>query len=337
MKKLMILLNLTLLIVWACKNETKSDTSRFDKTGNPQIDALTEQIFKDPKNAQLYFKRAQLFYKEGAQGGHDVAIKDMVYALSLDSTNLDFHHFLSDVYMDYAQSRLAVSTMERAVVLAPEHIPTLLKMGETYLITKQYNSAGASIDKVLKKDPQNADAYFLLGMIFKEQNDTARAINSFQKSADLDSDNKDAFIELGKLFTEKGNPLALKYFNNALLIDSLDVNAMMAKAYYFQTKNQITEAIVEYKKILYNDPRYEFALFNLGLLYLEKDSLEQADSHFNIVIKEAPTFFKAYYYRGYIAEKRGDKNSALKNYKQALEFNSGYDKALDGVKRLSSQ
>ncbi len=337
MKKLLIILSCAITLILACKNETKPEPPRFDKTGNPQIDALTEQIFKDPNNAQLYFKRAQLFYKEGAQGGYDVAIKDMVYALSLDSTNVDFHHFLSDVYMDYAQSRLAVSTMERAATLAPENIPTLLKLSETYLITKQYNAAGASIDKVLTKDPQNADAYFLLGMMFKEQSDTARAINAFQKSADLDSDNKDAFIELGKLFTDKGNPLALKYFNNALLIDSLDVNAMMAKAYYFQTKNQIGEAIEEYKKILYNDPRYEFALFNLGLLYLEKDSLEQADSHFNIVLKEAPTFFKAYYYRGYIAEKRGDKVNALKNYKQALEFNSGYDKALEGVKRLSGK
>jgi Tfp pilus assembly protein PilF len=337
MKKLIILLVACMSIIFSCKNDAKPEARKFGKTGNPQIDALTEQIFKDPKNANLYYKRAQLFYQEGAQGGYDVAIEDMKYALSLDSVNINYHHFLADVYMDYAQSRLAVSTMERAAAIAPSDIPTLLKLSETYLITKQYNPTLSTLDKVLKQDPQNSDAYFLLGMVFKEQDDEARAINAFQKSVDLNSDNKDAFIELGKLFTNKGNPLALKYFDNALLIDSLDFNAMMAKAFYFQTKNQISEAISEYKKILSHDPRYEFALFNLGLLYLDKDSLDQANAHFNIVIKEAPTFFKAYYYRGFIAEKRGDQVEALKNYKQSLEFNSSYDKALEGVKRLDTR
>ncbi len=337
MKKIIILLIASFLIVLSCKNESKQEAPQFAKTGNPNIDALTEQIFKDPKNAQLYFKRAQLFYKNGAQGGYDVAIEDMKYALSLDSTNIDFHHFLSDVYMDYAQSRLAVTTMERAAALAPSQVPTLLKLSETYLITKQYGLALSIIDKALKIDPQSSDAYFLLGMVLKEQKDEARAINAFQKAVDLDSDNKDAFIELGKLFTNKGNPLALKYLDNALLIDSLDFNAMMAKAYYFQTKNQLNEAIAEYKKILSHDPRYEVALFNLGLMYLDKDSIDQAQRHFDIVIKESPTFFKAYYYLGFIAERKGEKEIALKNYKQALEFNSGYDKALEGVKRLGGK
>lgn len=336
MKKYIIVFIVSIIGILSCKNESQNKAPQIGKTGIPGIDALTEQIFKDPKNAQLYFKRAQLFYKNGAQGGYDMAIEDMKYALSIDSVNINFHHFLSDVYMDYAQSRLAVTTMERAAGLAPNDIPTLLKLTENYIITKQYGAAGATLDKALKIDPQNSEAYFLMGMILKEQNDENRAINAFQKAVDLNSDNKDAFIELGKLFTNKGNPLALKYFDNALLIDSLDVNAMMAKAYYYQTKNQLNEAIAEYKKILNHDPRYEVALFNLGLMYLDKDSLEQAYRHFDIVIKESPTFYKAYYYRGYIYEKKGEKELALKNYKQALEFNSGYDKALEGVNRLGA-
>ena len=142
-------------------------------------------------------------------------------------------------------------------------------------------------------------------MVLKEQNAEDKALGAFQKAVDFDSDNKDAFIELGKIYTNKGNPVALKYFDNALQLDSLDFNARMAKAFYLQTKNQIKEAISEYKKILAIDPRYENALFNIGLLYLDSDSLDLAAKHFNIVVNEAPTFYKAYYYRGFIAEKQG--------------------------------
>ena len=325
------------LFLSSCKNEPKQEAPKFGKTGIPKIDALTEQIFKDTKNASLYYQRAKLFNENGKQGGYDMAIEDMRYALSLDSTNIDYHHFLADVYMSYAQSRLAVATLERAATFAPTNIPTLLKLSQFYLITKQYGLSLKTTDKILKQDPQNSEGYFLLGMVMKEQNEEAKAIIAFQKAVDLDSDNKDAFIELGKIYTNKGNPIALKYFDNALNLDSLDFNIRMAKAYYFQSKNQLKEAVAEYKKILLIDPRYENALFNMGLMYLDSDSLDQAYYHFNIVVNEAPTFYKAYYYRGFIAEKRGENAAALKDYKQALEFNSTYDKALEAVKRLDKK
>jgi Tfp pilus assembly protein PilF len=325
------------LFLGACKNEPKQEAPKFGKTGIPKIDALTEQIFSDTKNANLYYQRAKLFNENGAQGGYDMAIEDMRYALSIDSTNIDYHHFLADVYLDYAQSRLAVATMERAAAIAPNNIPTLLKLSQFYLITKQYGLSLKTTDRILKQDPQNSEAYFLLGMVMKEQNDEAKATIAFQKAVDLDSDNKDAFIELGKIYTTKGNPIALKYFDNALTLDSLDFNARMAKAYFFQSKNQLKEAILEYKKILAIDPRYENALFNMGLMYLDSDSLDQAYNHFNIVINEAPTFYKAYYYRGFIAEKRGDNTAALKDFKQSLEFNSTYEKAVEAVKRLEKK
>ena len=324
-----------ILLFFACKNEQKPEAQQFGKTGDPKIDGLTEQIFKTPTVADLYFQRAQLFFKSG-NSGFDFAIKDMQYAMSIDSTNLPYYHFLSDVYLKYAQSRLAVATMEQAAAVAPTQIPTLLKLSEVYLITKQYGAALATLDKIQKQDPQNSDAYFLVGMILKEQNDTERAIKAFQKSADLNSDNKDAFIELGKLYTDKNDPIALKYFDNALLLDSLDFNAMIGKGYYFQTKKQTNEAIDVYKNILAHNPRYDIALFNLGLIYMDADSLDKANSHFNMVIQETPTFYKAYYFRGLVAEKKGDKNTALQNYKQALAFKSDYAKALEGIKRMNN-
>jgi tetratricopeptide (TPR) repeat protein len=325
-----------LLIVafFACKNTTEKPTADFTKTGNRSIDSLTDLIFKSPKSAELYFKRAQLFNENGAVGGFDFAIKDMEYALTLDSTNVGYHHYLADVYLDSKQSRLAVATMERAAALAPDSVRTLLKLTEMYLITKQYPFAGTTVDKIIKRDPQNAEGYFMFGMIFKEMGDDAKAINSFQKSADLNADNKDAFIELGQLFTKRNSPLALRYFDNALLIDSLDLNAMMGKGFYLQSQKKTAEAIAIYRKAVEIDPHYVNALFNLGILYLEQNDLDKAYQHFDLITKQSATFYRAYYYRGFIEEKRGNKDAAIADYKQALEFHSDYDKAVEGLKRL---
>lgn len=324
-----------LLALFACTNTSEKPTQQFAKTGIPSIDSLTDLIFKDAKNADLYFKRAQLFNENSKAGGVDFAITDMQYALSLDSTNIGFHHFLSDIYLEAQQSRLAVVTMERAAALAPDSISTLLKLSEIYFITKQYAYAGNTVEKVMKRDPQNAEGYFMLGMIFKEMGDDVKAINGFQKAADLNADNKDAFIELGQLFTKRKSPLAIRYFDNALLIDSLDLNAMMGKAYYFQMQNQLPEAIALYRKAVEIDPHYATALFNLGLIYLDQKDLDKAYQHFDLITKQSVTFYRAYYYRGFIEEKRGNKDAAIADYRQALEFRSDYDKALEGLKRLT--
>jgi tetratricopeptide (TPR) repeat protein len=338
MKKLKIIPFLFLFIAFfACKNAKETPNVEFAKTGNVSIDSLTDLIFKDANNADLYFKRAQLFNDNGAVGGFDFAIKDMEYALTLDSANIGYHRFLSDVYLDAKQSRLAVATMERAVALAPDSVPTLLKLTEMYLITKQYAFAGNTVEKIMKRDPQNAEGFFMFGMIFKEMGDDAKAINSFQKAADLNAENKDAFIELGQLFTKRNSPLALRYFDNALLLDSLDLNALMGKAYYYQSQKKIPEAVVLYRKAVEVDPHYSSALFNLGILYLDQNDLDKAYQHFDLIIKQSVTFYRAYYYRGFIEEKRGNKEAAITDYKQALEFRSDYDKPLEGLKRLGAK
>jgi tetratricopeptide (TPR) repeat protein len=326
-----------LLAFFACKNTPDTPSVSFAKTGNRSIDSLTDLIFKDSKNANLYFQRAQLFNENGAVGGFDFAIKDMEYALTLDSTNVGYHHFLSDVYLDAKQSRLAVATMERAATLAGDSIPTLQKLAEMYFITKQYAYAGNTVEKIMKRDPQNSEGYFMFGMIFKEMGDEGKAINSFQKAADLNASNKDAFIELGQLFTKRNSPLAVRYFDNALVIDSLDINAHMGKAYYFQQQKKIPEAIELYRKIVTIDPHYSNALFNLGVLYLDQNDLDKAYQHFDLIIKQSVTFYRAYYYRGFIEEKRGNKDAAIADYKQALEFKSDYDKAIEGLKRLGGK
>ena len=151
----------------------------------------------------------------------------------------------------------------------------------------------------------------------------------------MNADNKDAFIELGNLFTKRKNPLALKYFDNALLLDSLDANATMGKAFYLQNDGKVAEATELYRSVVVRDPHFEAALFNLGVLYLEQNDLDRANQQFELIIQQSPTFYKAYYFRGFIAEKRGNRDAALSDYKQALEFKSDYDKALDGMKRLS--
>lgn len=322
-------------LLTACRQGTDGSTQdqvAFNQeSGDPEIAVINQRIAADPNNPALFAARARLYYD---REGYDEAIDDLHHALELDSTNTEYFFLLSDVYLHYYKSREALQTLERAVGLHPKDIPTLRKLAEVQFILRQYEESMRTIDRMLKIDPQNADAFFLFGMNFKETGDTARSINSFQEAVELNPDLIDAWINLGQLNAALGNKIAERYFNTALEIAPESVEALHAKADYLRDQNRLSEAIQCYRLIAINDPQYEEAYYNAGLLYMELDSVEQAYRQFDLAIKVDPAHVRAYFFRGYAAEVSGNTSQARSDYEQALRLDPGYEQARERLRRL---
>lgn len=320
----------------ACKNDQNAAGSEQaqGKTGNPAIDALTDQIAASPNDASLYASRAKMFYDNE---GYDEAIRDLTTALQLDSTNVDYHHLLADAYLDYFQSRLALRTMERAAALYPERIPTLLKLCEVQYTLKQYTGSLQTIDRILKIDPQNGDAFLMMGLNTRELGDTDRAVKAFQKAIAIDPELIDAWINLGQLNARLNKPDAARYFDSALRIAPDNVAAIHAKADYLRDKNDLNGAIALYKKLNTIDMQYDEGYLNAGLLYLDLDSIEQARKMFDLVIGVNPINIEAYCFRGIAYEKAGNFSKARKDYETALRMAPEYELANEGLERVKGK
>lgn len=320
------------LLFSGCQNQAAEQKAEVLSTGNPAIDALSVQIAENPNNPALFAERARLFYEND---GYDEALLDLDKALLLDSTNADYLHLKADVYLDYFRSRQALMVMEKAAELHPERIPTLLKLSEFQMILKQNTESMKTIDRILQMDPQNAEAYFMFGMNFKETGDTIRSINSFQKAVELDADMVDAWILLGQLYHARGDDkLALRYLDNAIQIAPNFVDAWHAKADYLSDMGQLQAAIDTYRELQRIEPQYKEAYFNSGLIYLDMDSIAAAKMQFDMAVKISPTYIQAYFYRGLAAEMLGDRAAAKTDYEQALRMAPSYTDAQEGLERV---
>jgi tetratricopeptide (TPR) repeat protein len=328
----MTLLMVLAIFLFACKKEQKSPSA--PPASNPAIEELTQKIAATPSDARLYFARGQEYYRAE---GYDEAIADLYKAISLDSSQAAYYHTLSDAYLDYYQSYNALKTMELAAKKFPTGLPTLLKLAELYHILKKYDDSFRTIDQILKQDPQHADAYFLFGLNFKETGDTIRAINSFQSAVEHDADLVDAWIILGQLYARRKDPLAMQYFDNAVRIDSTNLDARHARAVYLNDAGKPQDALEEYRKINRLDYKYQDAYFNAGLIYLELDSVEQAFRQFDMLISVDPIYISAYFYRGLASELKGDFASAKNDYLQTLKFAPDYPKAKEALAALEKK
>lgn len=321
------------LLGWltACRDAPPAAADSATPAGDPAIAQLNAAIAADPRNADLYARRATMWYDKQ---NYDGAIADMSAALSLDSTNIDYHYNLADVYLDYYKSRLALRTLERAARLEPDKPDTQLRLAETQLTLQQYSDALQSLNEVIRIDSRNPDAYLLLSKTFLETGDTARAIKAAEEVTEIDPDRADAFITLGRLLYAKGLPRAELYFDAAVAIDPLNPVALHARGDFLRDENRIDEAVAGYRDASRADRQYVAGYLNAGLLLMERDSFAQALNEFDLVVKNDPVNIKGFFFRGYAHELLGDKTAAKQDYRVALRFAPEYQLALDGMARV---
>ena len=320
----------TLLI--SCKKS--NNTQDIPQTGDPVIDGLTQAIYDNPNDVELYIKRSEIYYEREA---YDQAIQDLANAMKLDSTNLRAHHLLADVYLDSYQSARALQTMQRASMLYPDSINTKLKLSEFQLILKQYDAALTTIAEIMKIRPGDPEALFMLGMIYRDQGKTDLAIGAFQSAVERNPDMSEAWVILGDLMDRTKNPLASQYFDNALRVDPNNVAAWHAKAYYLQNNEKIAEALSIYRHIHTLDAQYPEAYLNAAILLMYQDSLDSAMKELDILGGIDPTNPATWFYKGKIYHLKNQKTEAKAAYEQALRLDADYAQAKDGLQELLSE
>lgn len=330
-----LLLGCAIAMGAGCKQD-KGTGSENNPAGalDPSLSQLNLLIEETPDKPELYFQRAGVYYE---LEGYDEAIQDLQKALTYDSVNINYLHLLADVYLDYYQSFKALKTMEQAAALYPTRIPTLLKLSEFQLILKQPEQALLTLEKIRAVDPQNAEMFYMGGLILEDMGKIDEAIGGFQSAVEIDPELIEAWIELGKLWALKKDPGAIRFFDNALRVDSTNVTALHEKAYYLSnTVEDLDGALALYKKIILAQPQYPDAYYNAGLLYMDMDSIDRAMQEFNLNIQVDPAFYQAYYYRGLCQEMKGNPEDARRDYEQALNLAPDYQKAREALDKLKS-
>ncbi|MFN0215427.1 MAG: tetratricopeptide repeat protein [Saprospiraceae bacterium] len=333
----LILIALTVWYFYPKKENRPLPQVQQELQADPQLTQLTQELEKNPNNDTLLYLRASTYYKLDA---FDEAMADLERAMKIDSMQPAYYHLLADVLLDYARpndSRRAIEVLKLAAERFPNRILTLLKLSEFQLIVRQHNEALATLDKVLQRDPQNAEAFYMAGRVALDKGDTTNAISSLQKSVRFDTDNADAWFFLGRIFSLRNNPVAVHYFDNALRVDSTYLEAQEFKAVFYKRQGKFDKAFEIYRDLLLRDPDYANAYFDMGVIYLELDSISKAYENFNIATKVDPIFVKAYYYRGIASEKLGNLDAALADYKQASGMSPEYEEAREARAQLEKK
>ena len=335
MRILLLLLSIHLILFSGCDSDPKPDNKVEPKIvakgKSPLIDKLTQEIKENPQDHSILYKRAKIFAEKGDR---ESAILDLEKAIHLDSLQPSYHHLLADCLLDNLQSRKALNEMVKTTTLFPKRIPSLLKLVEYQVILKQYDGAFQTLERIFKIDPQNAEAFFMTGVLYEDMGKKDKAIKAYQKAVQYDSDLLDGWLGLGNLLAEKKDKNAGRCYDNAMRIDSNNVYAIEAKASYLANNGKPKESLPLFRKIIRINPQIASAYYNIGIAYLKMDSIPQAYNHFGLATKMDKMYVEAYYYKGYSALIMGNKDLARENFEQVLKFDPENKAAKEALAKL---
>jgi tetratricopeptide (TPR) repeat protein len=322
-----------LLLAVACGNDTEQVEENPLFRREPALNKVTEEIKKTPKNAQLYFERGLLLDRLEEDS---LALIDYKKAISLDSNRAEYYSAIGDMLFEHKDLDGSVLWLERALRVNPEDKTAHLKLAKMFLYIEEYNKALTEINTVLRQDVYNPEGYYLKGMVYKSLSDTTKAISSFMTALQVQPEYRDAMIQLGIMNSMKGDPIAMKYYDNAYALDTLDVFPLYARGVFYQDKGDYESAKREYINAIMKDRNYPSTYYNLGYIYMQQDSFQKAYRQYDILTKLDPTDAEAYFNRGLSYEAMGKIAEAIIDYKQALVFDEQYKEPQEALKRLNA-
>ncbi len=160
-------------------------------------------------------------------------------------------------------------------------------------------SSIAELEKGVSIIEDYSDAWYHLGIAYKEANDPANAIRCLEKSR------------------------SYKPFK--------DAEAYVAVGLAYGMANQYEKAITELRTAVQMDSTSSEAYNNLGLYYSEAGNFQESVRALANAIRLNPEFSKAYYNLGNAYAKTGDYKTAIEKYKISISLNNTYGDAYNNI------
>jgi tetratricopeptide (TPR) repeat protein len=216
--------------------------------------------------------------------------------------------------------------------------PEMATVGEAFALAwASYQSgdlarAEQGYRSIVEADPANADAWCLLGIVYRAGGRLDDATASYRQALCHRPDFIEAHNNLGNLLTASGKPVdAEACYRRALQLRPDYVEAHNNLGVALRNQGRIEEAAVCYREALRLRPDYADAHNNLGDALQKLARPEDAVACYEQAVRLRPGFVDAHTNLGVALAVLGRLDEAVACHRRALELRPGYAAALNNL------
>ena len=200
----------------------------------------------------------------------------------------------------------------------------------TYQRNKVWSDEGDLLQDIVKKSPYKARCYNNLAVYYLKNSKYEKGLDQLYKALELpNNDGPDIVygnIGFGYLNMRQYEK-AIYYLNKAIEIVGYNAKFNHARIYLgvaLEKTGRISEAIVQYKEAVKEDPTSQIAQNYLGKCLAKNGMIEEGKTHIMEALRLDPAYDEAYNNIANIYLKEGKTDEAINYYKEALAHNPLY-------------
>jgi tetratricopeptide (TPR) repeat protein len=162
----------------------------------------------------------------------------------------------------------------------------------------------------LTKDfPKDAEAFFLLGFVYRNQGNSEKAVMYWERCVELDRNHTKAYHGMGEVALDKGEyEKAVELWQRVLEIDPRLPGVYNSLAGALMCLGKTEESIKAFQKDIEISGQSVHSQFMLGKQYQLLKEYERAGKCYEAVIKMAPGYTQAYHGLATVSERLGQKD-----------------------------
>lgn len=300
-----------------------------------QLRAIRHASFIGTSVAVLALVFAVLASVLGVQASRDALSANTQAAQALQTRNA----VLPTLTQAYAQALSAEQRAEQAQQQAALAIVTVTQAAIVQEIVQTFSNVMllndekvslqmATMNELVARYPQQAQAYHVRGLVYNEQANYAAAIADFSQAIQLDPSNSTLYHNRGIAYFEQANyAAAIADFNQAIQLNPSYSQAFNNRGLSHYHQGDDAAAIADFDQAIFYDPSNNDAYNNRGIVHMRQADYPSAIADFSQAIRYNPDFVESYDNRGRAHLALGATQAALEDFTQAIRLNPQYPAA----------
>jgi tetratricopeptide (TPR) repeat protein len=231
-----------------------------------------------------------------------------------------------DLNLGEAYSRVgdydgAEQSLQRYLKKKPDDADGKLRLAEIYGQRKKYKEAISLVQEVAKADPKNVKAQLALVNLYEKAKMDKEAAGAYERLGTLAPGNKVVFYNQGVLyFEQKQYDRAAKAFSQVVKIDAKDTDAREYLVRIYQGQKKPRQAVVVAEELMQLQPTRWENYQRAFDLYDQLKAYEDMTKAFSRAVERVPKQPEPRFYLGLAYEKRGLLVEAVKQFEVASKL-----------------
>ena len=205
----------------------------------------------------------------------------------------------------------------------PDNFNAYYLLGVIAFQTRNYKQSEELISKAIEINSENFEFYNFIGIVLVHLNRFEEAIKNWTKAIEINPNSLDAYNNRGNaLIKLKKNESALKDFDQAIKIKPNFAQAYNNRGVVLKDLNRLDSALDSSNKAIEINPNYADAYNLKGVILRELNQIEESLNNYDKAIEINPNFADAHVNRGnLLLNENKQLNLALESFTKALKIN----------------